>query len=1153
MVFPFVAVAIQIAVAIGTSLLMRALTPTTKVEGPRLQDLKGTDSSYGGPIPKCFGLVRLGGQCIWQLPIIEESRTQKVGKGGGGSRITNYSYYWTGAILLGEGLAVKLLRVWGDTKLLINYDGQVDGSGIGQDPSFNDLMNAVLANRPGVTWRFYFGTEDQMPDPAIVADVDARLGEGSTPAYRGRCYIVFERLPLKDFGNRVPQFSFEVLFDGETQSQFIEPTYIDDGLEGAYGFMGAINWATNSYYTVDRAGDVRGIRKFRTDTNVQVGTAGPELYGGYFDLTPTLFGIYAPTDGQLYINTGTYMSRLDPDTMAFLDAINTTDISTTGAHAVAQYWGGGIIGVRDYMATTIRNGGLQIWRLQIDAPPLLINQYDISDDAGDPVVGAASIGYDLPVFYAAGTASGTVNVYKIVIEKVNELLSYESVIQTTLRNLTFSDYATALGDPSVTGIEELQGIVVDYLDGCPIVSVGLDRGASASIYCWAKIDKDTGEILWAAQGGRETSSATLGLSLINGMMVMGGITTQYARYDTTTGNIIEEIPFGDIDYGDANGSVNDFYAYNYIADATVGLVATQDSGPLFFSRANPNGVSLGYIVSQLCYRGGLVADDLDVTELTDMVTGYVVGSNMSIRDAITPLTQAYFFDGCESDYKLKFRKFGQASSQTIEQQDVGLQDGKTIIETREQEADLPEQVTFAHFDPLRDEQSGTQTAKRISNPHRTGYTRSQINVTLPLVATPSTVKAIAQRSLYSRWVERDSQSFKLPRPFLVRDPLDAVVLDLDDHDIKVRIQEATVGADLSMEVRSVAEEPALFGLDADADGGYVFPQLIPTPTGPMRLFLIDGPYMRDVDVGSETFGRVYFASSPVASGSTAGAYVFETQNPEGTSWETVGSTVTAPNMGALTAALAAPESPDRTDEGNSITLRVWRGTPENVTTLEMRQGANPLIILDRDTNNVEYAQYRDAVQNADGTWTLSFLRRGLRGTDGMPMTFDPGDFVIFPETTTLTRFSVPISELDSTHYFKAVPSGGLFDQQPTYQKDLVGRELMPYAPVGLEAVLDGADIDLSWKRRTRFNGEWLDGEGDVPLNEETEEYEVEIYDDDTYSTVLRTLESATTAVTYTAADIATDFGGTPTQIHAKIYQLGQIGRGFARELIAEVA
>jgi hypothetical protein len=36
-------------------------------------------------------------------------------------------------------------------------------------------------------------------------------GRGFAPAYRGVAYVVFEDLDLEEFGNSVPQFSFEVI------------------------------------------------------------------------------------------------------------------------------------------------------------------------------------------------------------------------------------------------------------------------------------------------------------------------------------------------------------------------------------------------------------------------------------------------------------------------------------------------------------------------------------------------------------------------------------------------------------------------------------------------------------------------------------------------------------------------------------------------------------------------------------------------------------------------------------------------------------------------------------------------------------------------------------------------------------------------------
>lgn len=55
--------------------------------------------------------------------------------------------------------------------------------------------------------RIHDGSEDQAPDPLI----EAKQGAGNAPAYRGTAYVVFDRLPIGDYGNRIPQLQFEVL------------------------------------------------------------------------------------------------------------------------------------------------------------------------------------------------------------------------------------------------------------------------------------------------------------------------------------------------------------------------------------------------------------------------------------------------------------------------------------------------------------------------------------------------------------------------------------------------------------------------------------------------------------------------------------------------------------------------------------------------------------------------------------------------------------------------------------------------------------------------------------------------------------------------------------------------------------------------------
>ncbi len=156
------------------------------VTGPRLSDLKITTSTEGAPIPRLFGRARLGGQVIWATDLEEEAVTdggdggsKGAASGGSTTQRTDYRYYANFAVALCEGPITGIGRVWADGKEL-------------------DLDQHV--------WRLYTGTGTQEPDGLFVA----REGADAAPAYRNVAYIVFERMALQAFGNRLPQLSFEV-------------------------------------------------------------------------------------------------------------------------------------------------------------------------------------------------------------------------------------------------------------------------------------------------------------------------------------------------------------------------------------------------------------------------------------------------------------------------------------------------------------------------------------------------------------------------------------------------------------------------------------------------------------------------------------------------------------------------------------------------------------------------------------------------------------------------------------------------------------------------------------------------------------------------------------------------------------------------------
>jgi hypothetical protein len=167
-------------------------------EGPKLEGLQVTGSAYGGPIPKVYGAIRMGGNIIWASEIRETARTERQGKGGG-PEITSYTYALDFAVGLCAGPVLGVRRIWADQKLI--YD-----TGAGGD--ITAIYNSF--SRVGSAMRVYTGTTTQLPDPTI----EAALGVGATPAFRDLCYITFENFQLAEFGNRVPNITVEVIGGG---------------------------------------------------------------------------------------------------------------------------------------------------------------------------------------------------------------------------------------------------------------------------------------------------------------------------------------------------------------------------------------------------------------------------------------------------------------------------------------------------------------------------------------------------------------------------------------------------------------------------------------------------------------------------------------------------------------------------------------------------------------------------------------------------------------------------------------------------------------------------------------------------------------------------------------------------------------------------
>lgn len=152
------------------------------ISGPRINDLQISSAAEGTPMSWVTGgKNRVAGQIIWVGPLqAVETKQSAGGKGGGlgggsSQSVKTTSYFIDFAIAFCEGEINAFRRIWADAKLI--YDNITTGK------ADTSMYESVVG---------YTGSDSQGPDPTI----EAVVGSGNTPAYRGTAYLVFKKFDV---------------------------------------------------------------------------------------------------------------------------------------------------------------------------------------------------------------------------------------------------------------------------------------------------------------------------------------------------------------------------------------------------------------------------------------------------------------------------------------------------------------------------------------------------------------------------------------------------------------------------------------------------------------------------------------------------------------------------------------------------------------------------------------------------------------------------------------------------------------------------------------------------------------------------------------------------------------------------------------------
>lgn len=545
----------------------------------------------------------------------------------------------------------------------------------------------------------------------------------------------------------------------------------------------------------------------------------------------------------------------------------------------------------------------------------------------------------------------------------------------------------------------------------------------------------------------------------------------------------------------------------------------------------PGSAQLGALVQTICVKAGLTAGDVDVTALSDTVSGYAISRPMTARAAIEVLQQAFFFDPVESDTKLKFVKRGGASVVTIAADDLGATEpgsdpGDLVTLERMDETEAPRQVVVQFFNGQGGYAQGSEYARRL-------VTRSseQRFVELPIVMTPDQARRAADVLLYAAHLERMPLQWSTGIEYDRYEPTDVMTLDTGTTQYTVRAtRKRNEGQRIAWEGvldHAGAHSGAGSGATSQAD-----PTALLVP-GPSLLELLDIPQLREAD---DDYG-FYAALAGVLSTWRGGA-IFT--SPDGVDYSQLGALSSGTAIGSATTALGGWTGGNIFDELNAVTVRLGAGTLSSATESAVLNGSNLALL------GSELIQFRTATFVSGTTYTLQGLLRGRFGTEQHLATHAIGDrFVLLQTSGGVLRADRPSSELNTTRQYKPVSFGLTVASAAAQAFTNTGNSKRPLAPVALAAHRNGSsDLVVTWIRRTRLGGAWRDYV-DASLGESTESYEIDIRDAGDTAT-LRTLTSTTPTVTYTAAQQTTDFGAPQASIKVRVYQMSAaVGRGFA--------
>lgn len=1078
--------AISVGAAIG-GMLYPSKGPENN--GPRLSDLTVQTSTYGAFIPRAYSTIAMSGNLFW----LENGQLKEVAKkassggkggmmGGGGSGQKTYSYYATFALGLcdcsNDRPIIGIRRLWIGPKLF--YDAGSD-----------DYDTLIKSNQNAEGFQLYLGTDTQLADTRM----EATLGAGNVPGYRGLAYIVFYDLPLADYGNSlvVAQIKAEVVTSGTKGYIFDKnsTTAVNEGVNGVS--------VSNGYAYVISTGDIfPGAIPPKIEIYDVNDIANPVFIGS---VTTELYAQSLVVNG-LYL----YLATSGNNSLQIYSIANPANPTLVGS--VALIYRSTSIAINDqatyaYVTQSDDSSSVQMIDISVKTAPVVVGLF-ATDQLPIGMIAYNDLIYVMN--YVGDTSQGTIQIFDLSTVEFGAEVGSIDIIMNPSGFAIANDYMYIVGVNNNLYIYSLA-----TPESPALVSTTVINGSISTLGKSISVSGDYACI---------TSPADNDIHVWN---ISNPLTPIYVGAQSATGGLYTITGLQFIDnyiYLTNGGDENKLEIYTFI-DGTI-QSATVPLSDI---------VEAEIINSEL-----LTSADVDVSLLTSPVRGYRIASIGSIRGGIEPLQGAWPFDVIQHGYQIKCVPRGGSSIATItddllDARTSDSQSGVIITNSREMDSILPQKVSVKYFDIEREYDEGEQYAERINT--------DAVNISsldMSIVFNPTEAAGKAQVLLYLYWMERYDIAFSLPPEYNYLEPSDVITITSDNATYNLRIVSINYASDGKLEIGAKYNDAAIYTPTAIGEGGVFTGQTL-TLQGDTLYELLDIPMIQDV-YDSSGFP---VAMAGYKSG-WSGATLFRTVD-NGQNWDDIQGFVSPGSVIGYASDTLGVHGGTVLDKSGVLTAHMYQSTLSSVTEAQMFAGANWFAYGTDERWEIIAAQ--KCVLQADGTYILTDFLRGQFGTEWATGLHEIGDSIVHLSSSGLAWVSMNQSYIGIEAEYRGITSGSLIDSDTDRAFTYRGVNLECLSPCHSTGSRHPSTNDwtITWTRRTRYAG-WR-SYVDASLGETTESYEVDIYSDNTYTTIKRTLTSTSSTVQYTSAQQVTDFGGNQTTLYLKIYQLSAIvGRGY---------